>query len=230
MGKQEKYLNFVVDDLISKTKTMLSLNGGDIIVYPPWLNHGYLYNTSMGFFNKYENYVETHYGLQENTPVKHILDKFGSTEGESTYCWYRYTLKLRELRDDMVSKNRNESLNESISEKRLKLVNAIVSDMIYKTKIVTHPDPDHDAMWLSLPMKIKFNSDNRTYFFGKIILVWKFFDYVDDLYHPVNLCDELKELFPINDEECMEVWELYTNQLRYLVNEELEKEGYGIRV
>lgn len=234
MDKQKKYLDWVVDDLIERTKKMITTLGNNIVYYPPWITHGFIFDNELGSaqFVAFKKYIIKQYGISGEKNVKHILDRFGSTEDEATYCWYRYFLVLRNIKDDMVRENRLKNLNESISEKRLKLVNAIVDDMANKTEIWEHPDPSFDRMEISPPKPLTWRWGNPQdgYGYSYHIAPWDFFDLVEKYDYPLDLCKELKGLYSTTDEECMEIWSLYVEEMRVRVNQRLEKGGWGIRV
>jgi hypothetical protein len=235
MDKQKKYLDFVVDDLIERTKKMMTTLGNNIVYYPPWRTHGFIFDNELGpaHFVTFKKYLIRYYGISGEKNVKHILDKYGSTEDEATYCWYRYFLVLRNIKDDMVRENRLKNLNESISEKRLMLVKAIVDDIVNKTEIWEHPDPSMDSMEIRVPDSFiawKWGDSKSGYAFTTRAQVWDFFDLVKKYDYPANFCTILKQMFPINDEECMEIWTLYVEEMRIRINQQLEKGGWGIRV
>lgn len=234
MDKQRKYLNWVVDDLIEKTKKDLTTDGDNIIYFPPWLIYGlqFTMHLSNRLFSHFSKYVKKYYGVSETKPVNHILDKFGSTEDEMSYCWHRFFISMRNIKDEMVRENRLKNLNESISEKRLMLVNAIVDDMVNKTEIWEHPDPSFDRMEISPPKPLTWRWGNPQdgYGYSYHIAPWDFFDLVEKYDYPLDLCKELKGLYSTTDEECMEIWTLYVEEMRVRINQRLEKGGWGIRV
>jgi hypothetical protein len=113
------------------------------------------------------------------------------------------------------------------------LVKAIVDDIVNKTEIWEHPDPSMDSMEIRVPDSFiawKWGDSKSGYAFTTRAQVWDFFDLVKKYDYPANFCTILKQMFPINDEECMEIWTLYVEEMRIRINQQLEKGGWGIRV
>ena len=98
MNKKEKYINFIVDDLINKTKIDYEMV---MLEFP-------FYFKNSAYIFPYRHYFPTNLITLKGI----LIEKYGAHDGELSVVWLQYKKRIKELidnnYDNIISNLRNE--------------------------------------------------------------------------------------------------------------------------